>query len=172
MSHNQKGHVASNCDYPDLSNVMVTLRILTASCGTNMSASGMTLQERSCCTSFLSSSPMECSDAFSIKWQGHSNQWHYMTKNVILHLTDHLDIRNVMVLLTIPSASCDADADADTNDVTWPKKSCCTLFWSSWPKDCNGAINNALCITCCWCQCQWHHITKEIMLHLTSIILT
>ena len=44
---------------------------------------------------------------------------------------DHLDIMNAMVLLTIPSESYDVEASG----VAWPKKSCCTSFWSSWPKE-------------------------------------
>ena len=85
------------------------------------------------------------------------------------HVTPHFDHpypRNEMVLFTMPSVSCDAGA----NDVTWPKKSCCTSFWSSWPRKCNNGMNNTVYIIQCWCQCQWLHVTNKVMLHLTSII--
>ena len=52
-------------------------------------------------------------------------------KENLQHHFDHLNMRNLMMLLTMPSASCDADAGPGANGVTWPKKSCCTLFWSS-----------------------------------------
>ena len=45
-------------------------------------------------------------------------------------------------------------------------------FQSSWPKECNGAIYNAIGFMCCWCWCQWHHMTKKVMLHLILVILT
>ena len=44
---------------------------------------------------------------------------------------DHLDLTNEMVPLMMLSVSC--DADAGSNDITWLKKVCCTLFWLSWP---------------------------------------
>ena len=50
----------------------------------------------------------------------------------------HLDIRNAIVPLMMPWASCNAVA----HGITWPKKSCCTSFWISWPKECDGAIND------------------------------
>ena len=42
MSHGEKSHVTSNFDCLDLGNVMVTLRMLIASHGTNTSVNGMT----------------------------------------------------------------------------------------------------------------------------------
>ena len=53
---------------------------------------------------------------------------------------DCFDVRNVVHLIKL-SASHDAKAGA--NGVTWPKESCCTSFWSSWPKECNGASGDA-----------------------------
>ena len=50
--------------------------------------------------------------------------------------------------------------DADANGITWPKSSCCTSFWLCWPKEYNGAIDDAVHIT--WShQCQWHCMMKS-----------
>ena len=91
------------------------------------------------------------------------------SKNDAPHFA-HLDIRNVMLLLTMPSASCDADqkchvaldfdqhdqrsamvtstmlfashdVDVSTNDIFLPRKLCCTTLLSSWSKKYNGAIS-------------------------------
>ena len=67
-----------------------------------------------------------------------------------------------MVPLMTLWASCDINASASS--ITWPKKSCCTTYWSSWPAECNGTIDDAVGIM--WCQCQWQHMTKES--HVTS----
>ena len=50
------------------------------------------------------------------------------------------------VPLVTPSAS----HDASSNSITWPKKSWCTLFWSSRHDKCSVAIYDAIGIT--WCQ--------------------
>ena len=101
-------------------------------------------------------------------------QWQWqlcnMTKKVLLLLISCLDVRSVVLPLTMLIASCDANISA--NGMTWPEKSCCTSLQSSWPNKCNGAIDNAINTTCCLCQYQWQHITKRFMLHLISIILT
>ena len=73
-----KSHATSHFYFLDLKNVMVTSSILIESCDANTSANGMSWQEKSCCTLFLSSWPKECYDAIGIKWHWH--QWHYMTK--------------------------------------------------------------------------------------------
>ena len=87
-----------------------------------------------------------------------------------------------MVLLTMLSASC--YAHASTNRDTWPKKlsahfnqpdiwkSCVTSFWSPWCMECNGITDDFISITWCWCQHQWHHMIREVMLHLILIVLT
>ena len=72
---------------------------------------------------------------------------------------DCLDLSHTVVPLMTPLAS--YDANAETSDVTWPKQSCCTSFQASWPKKCNVAIDDAISIMCCWCWCQWHHMTKS-----------
>ena len=60
----------------------------------------------------------------------------------------HLDLRNVTALLTVLSQLCDADECA--NDITWPKRSCYIPFWMSFPKECNGGIDDANSMTWCW----------------------
>ena len=52
------------------------------------------------------------------------------------------------------------------------KTLCCNSFSSSWPKECNGATDNAVCSTWCW---HWHqslYVNKDVMLQLILIILT
>ena len=44
---------------------------------------------------------------------------------------DYLYLINVLVLLTVPLVLCDADDHGKS--VKWLKKSCQTLFWSTWP---------------------------------------
>ena len=91
---------------------MVTLRVLTASCDANTSCNDMAWQEKSCCTSFLSSCPKEFYDAIAIKWHYHWHKWHYIKK-----------------------------------------KLCFNSLWSYGHKECNGAIANAISITCCCTSC-------------------
>ena len=51
-------------------------------------------------------------------------------------------------------------------------KSCFTSFWLSWPGKCNDSTDNGISIV--WCQHwdKWHHMTKKVMLHLISVVLT
>ena len=86
------------------------------------------------------------------------------------HVAPHfycLDLSNAMLPLTIPSVSHDADTSA--NYITCWKESCCTSFHLFWPKECNGAIYDAISIVWCWCWCQWHHMAKEVMLYIILI---
>ena len=69
------------------------------------------------------------------------------------------------VPLTMPLMSC----DANVNGVTSPQKSCCICMWLFWPKKYKDVINDTLDIM--WCQCQWHHMTSKVMLHLISVFL-
>ena len=78
------------------------------------------------------------------------------------------------------------------NGIKWPKESCCNSLQSSWPKECNGdiddtnqhhkmpiqvlrnsfgVINNAISIMSYWCQYKGHHMTREVMLYLISVVL-
>ena len=61
---------------------------------------------------------------------------------------------------------------AYVNGINWIKISCCTSFWSSGAKKCICAIHNAKAIIWCQCSHQKHHMTKKVILHLISIILT
>ena len=54
---------------------------------------------------------------------------------------DHLDISNIMVLLTMPSVSCDADASASGVIIL---KVMLYFILSCWPKECKGAIKNSV----------------------------
>ena len=56
-----------------------------------------------------------------------------------------LDLWNAIMPLMILLASCDTNATG----ITWPNKSCCTSFWSSWCKKFSGAIIDAVSIMCC-----------------------
>ena len=58
-----------------------------------------------------------------------------------------LDLRNAMLPLMTPLASC--NAIALTNGVIWhmTKESCCTLLQSSLPEECNGVTDDA------WASC-------------------
>ena len=68
----------------------------------------------------------------------------------------------------------------DAIGITWcwcqwhhmTKISCYILFWSPWPIKWNGSIGDIIDIMWHWHQQQWHHMTKKIMLHIVSIILT
>ena len=53
-----------------------------------------------------------------------------------------LELANAILPLTLPSASCDANASMKC--IRWPKKSCCSEFWLSWPNKCNGTTDKAL----------------------------
>ena len=77
-----------------------------------------------------------------------SNDWNrHIASNF-----DRFELANTMMLLVISSVSC----DGNTWHTTWLKKSCCTVFQSSWPNKQNGVA---------WCShwCQQHHITKRVM---------
>ena len=52
------------------------------------------------------------------------------------------------------------------------KKLMLYLILVSWPKECNGAIDNDISITWHQYQCQRLHMNKKVMLHLISIVPT
>ena len=74
-----------------------------------------------------------------------------------------------MVALMMPSPSHDDDTIA--SGVTWPKSHVAPHL-NCQPKECSGAIDNAVGITWHQCLCHWHHKTKEVMFHLILIVLT
>ena len=151
---------------------------------------GITWPRRSYGISLWSSWPNEWNGVIDyivcIMWHWHQHQWHQMTK--MLHCThcfSCLDLRNTMMLLTVPFAWHDADASAnsvklmmplvscDANaGITWPKKSRYTLFQLSWPNKQNGSIDSAISIIWCSHRYQQHHLTKGVMPNLVSIVFT
>ena len=165
VSHDPKIHVALHFNHLDLRSAIVPLTMLFASLDADASAIGFIWPRRSCCTSLLSSWPKNYSgaiyDAVSIMWYWHWCQWYHemsmsmavvspdQTSHVVPHF-DYLDVRNAVVPLTVPVASCDA---ISANGITWPERSYCSSFQSFWPNKCNGAIDNAMSIPCCLCQC-------------------
>ena len=167
-----------------------------ASCDASASTNGLTWPKKSFCGSFQSSWQIRCNGAIDdpsgiIYWW---HLWHYMTNES--HIAPHfncLDLRNALIPLMTLLSSCDTNTGA--NGVTWqklchwwycfhcmtpmlvlmaswPKRSCCTSFWLSWPGKCSGSIDSAISIMWCWHWHQWHHVTKKVMLHLISIALT
>ena len=93
---------------------------------------------------------------------------HYQKSHVVPHF-NCLDLTNSMVPFMMPSALCVA---ANANSVTWSKKSHCTSFWSPWPKECRDATEDAVSIIWHWCWYQWSHITKKVIFHIISILVT
>ena len=84
-----------------------------------------------------------------------NTKWNHMTKNVMLHLTKILMTKQIqwwywwchwnhMMLMLVPVASLNQNVEA-------------YMCQSSWAKECNGAIYNAICITWvekpCWTSC-------------------
>ena len=86
-------------------------------------------------------------------------QWHHITKKVMLHLT-----WSMLPLVTSPASH---DAKASANGITY-----CTPYWTCWPKECSGAIDNAIGLMWHWHWHQLHHITKKVMLQLIWIVWT
>ena len=112
--------VTSNYNCLHLWKMKVILKMLTASCDANTTANGMAWSGESFCTSFLSSWPKECYDAIGINW--HLTMTPLTLQDQKSHVVphfEHLDIWEVMVVLTMQSALCDPDAGA--NGVTWSK---------------------------------------------------
>ena len=84
-----------------------------------------------------------------------------LSKCYVARHFDCLDLRNAMMPL---KTSVSHDAWPHSSGVTWCKKSCCKLFWSSRPKECIGIT---------WhqhqCQCHWQ---RKVKLHLLLIAMT
>ena len=80
---------------------------------------------------------------------------------------DHLELWNAIVLMMIPSVSCEANTG-----IKWPMKSRCTLFQSSWSSKQNCAIDSAINVMWYSHWCHQHHLSKRFMPHLVSISFT
>ena len=76
--------------------------------------------------------------------QGTLHLWHHMTKSHVTCCFSYLHQMNKIVPLIMPLAS--HDTNAGTNDITWLKKSCFTLFWLLWPNEGNSAIDSTIAI--------------------------
>ena len=106
--------------------------------------------------------------------------WHHMIPMLVpvaltwqkCHVASHFhhyDLTNAMVPLITLFASC--DTDKSIHGITKPKELCYTLFQSSGPNELIGAIDNAIDIIWCWCQCLKGQMTEKVMLHLILVIL-
>ena len=105
------------------------------------------------------------SDAIGIMWHWCWCNGITWTKNYFAYYFDHLDVRNSLLLFTMPFALC--AANASTNYITGPKQLCSTSFQSSWPKEWISAIDNVICIMWCW----WCHMTQSHTVLILIILL-
>ena len=112
----QKSHVTSNFDCLDLSNAMVTLRMLTVSCDDNTSVNSMAWQKSHVLPHFYH---IDQRNAMMLLAASDIDTG-TMTRKLFLPHFYHLDMWNVMVLLKMPAASCDTDSGA--NGVKWPER--------------------------------------------------
>ena len=110
-----------------------------------------------------------CSEMVPSPWSG---QCQFIVEDVLKnsitwlkHFVPHLnclDLQNAVMPLMMLWVLCDTNA----NVITWPKRSC-TLFQLSWPKKCNGVINNNH-MTLILLQMMLHD--QKVMLHLILTI--
>ena len=105
----------------------------------DVDANNITWPERLCCISFWWCGHQEYSgaidDAVCIMWC----QWHHMIKkSCYTSEISYLELRDSVVPLMMSLAS----LNTFTNCITLSKRSCCTSFWSSWPRECSGAFND------------------------------
>ena len=87
------------------------------------------------------------------------------------HVAPHfsfLDLRNAMVPVMTPLASC--HTNTNTNGIPWIKKSSCISFWLSWPNKWNSTMDCTVIMWHC-CKNQWHYMTNKVMLLIVSIAL-
>ena len=86
------------------------------------------------------------------------------------HVASHLwssSCNKCNVVFMMPSVSCDTNTG-----IIRPKRSCCTLFQLSWPIKLSGATENGNSAMWCWHWCHQHHMTKQFIWHLVSIVFT
>ena len=167
-------HAKKSCSSPfnhlNITDGMVPLMTLLASCDTNRSINGISWLKGLCYTSFWWSSLNKCScsidDTISITWCWYKR--HHMTKKSCCMSFYHLDLTNEMVPLmmfwhhvTLTLASMELHG----------QKSYFMGFQLFWPNEYNGPIDSGFGITQCWCQCQQCQITYEVMFLLISNIL-
>ena len=156
-SYDQKSHVASHFDHLDLRDAVVPLM---------MPAPMASHDQKSCCTPFWSIQSTECNGAIAHA----STNCVTWPKSLVAPHSDCLNPRNAMVPLMVPSASYDADTSA--NGITWQKSHAAPHFKWLNLRNVVGTIGNVIDIVWCPCQCQLCHMTKNVMLNLTLLILT
>ena len=88
---------------------------------------------------------LELSDAVVPLKMPWTSTWYQCQNQKMYHMT-----KNVMLT---------CETDTSINDITYQKKWCCTF--SSWLNGYNCAIDSAICITWCWCQCQQCQMTEN-----------
>ena len=138
--HDQMSYAAPHFDCLDLRKAMVPLMMPLASCDVDASAIGITWPKVHVAPHF---SHLDLRNAI-VPWWYH--QHHMMLTPVPMASHDHKShIAPHFDFLDLGNTSC--DADTSTNSITWQIKSCWTSFWSSWPKECNDAINSDVCFT-------------------------
>ena len=128
-----------------------------------LESNGINLAKSHVAPHFNHLGPKECNGAIdnsvATTCCQHQHQRCHMTK--IQPHVNCLDLNNAVVALKMLSETC--DASADTYYITWSKESCCTQFQSSWPKESNGAIDEAV-------EIMWHLCQHHIVLMLASIV--
>ena len=124
------------------------------------------MTKKSCFTCFGSSWPNKCShatdNAISNMWCQCWHQWCHMTQKVMLHFILIFLTTNAVVSFMMLSGSWDSDSG-----VTWPE-SCYTSFLINVDLKCIDTIN-MISVTWCCQLCQWHQMTKKVMLHLICL---
>ena len=86
--------------------------------------------------------------------------------NKIATCSDCFDLRNAVVPFMMPLVWC--DIETGSSGVIWSKMSCWTSFWSSWPKECNGAIDNIITLPK-MVPVVWHNQRCHVALHFDCL---
>ena len=100
-------------------------------------------------------------------WCQHHWQWCHWSKNhVVLYFHCHW-LRNAVVsLITLLTSN---DTYITTNSITRPKMML-PLILVVLPKECNGAIDDAICSLWNWYQWQWHQMTKNLDIRNATVL--
>ena len=114
--------------------------------------------KKSCCISFWSSWTNKCNDgiddAISVM-SCHTNTCLAWQKCHVAPYSNHLDLRNKILSLTMPSVSCKAPmASHDQKNPTTP-------FLIISPNEENDSTDDTVSITWQHCWYQWHHMTDS-----------
>ena len=163
----KKGYVASHFDHVNERNDVVPFIVPLASCDTDTYTNVVTwpkchvaphfgyLYPRNAMVPLMTLSITWCHELYDMMLTMVSN-------DKKIHITphfDHLDLRNVVVSFAMSSASHDTSTDA--SGITWPEVILHLILILISGQECNGAIDDSGSSMWCWCQCQWHHMTKS-----------